>query len=157
MFRRKRHGVIEVTKLSSLVAPNMEIRGNIIFSGGLRVDGRVQGDVVGGDGEHGLLVLSEHGSIKGNVRVYDAVINGTIEGNLEVEHFVELQAGSRVTGNITYRQLQMDCGATVEGKLDCLGDAGDTATGRVIDINPMPRATAPAVLPERGPGLSGRL
>lgn len=144
MFRRKRTSLIEVTKLSSLVAPNVEIRGDVVFSGGLRVDGRIEGAVLSGDGEHALLVLSEKGSIKGNVRVYDAVINGTIHGDLEVEHFVELQAGSRVTGNITYRQLQMDCGATVEGKLNRLSADGAEADGKnVIALIPAPRAFAP--------------
>ena len=139
MFRRKRNPLIEVTKLSSLVATNVEIRGDIVFSGGLRVDGHVEGNLLGSEGEHGLLVLSEKGSIRGNVRVYDAVINGTIEGDLEVGHFVELQTGSRVTGNITYRQLQMDCGATVEGKLVRLTETGDASAGKVVDIGPAPR------------------
>ena len=139
MFRRKHNRSIEVTKLSSLVATNVEIRGDIVFSGGLRVDGRVEGSVCGGDGDHCLLVLSEKGSIKGNVCVYDAVINGTIEGDLEVGHFVELQPGSRVTGNITYRQLQMDCGSTVEGKLVRIIDKSDVATDKVVDLNPSQR------------------
>jgi len=138
MFRRKSNRLIDVTRLSSLVGANVEIRGDIVFSGGLRVDGRVEGNVLGSEGEdeNALLVLSEKGSIKGNVRVYDAVINGTIHGDLAVEHFVELQAGSRVTGSITYRQLQMDCGATVEGKLDRLADGGDTNARKIVDISP---------------------
>jgi cytoskeletal protein CcmA (bactofilin family) len=67
-------------------------------------------------------VLSEKGSIQGSVKVYDAVINGTVTGDLEVEHFLELQANARVSGNITYRQLRMDCGATVDGRLERVGD-----------------------------------
>ncbi len=140
LFRR-RNRQIEVTRLSSLVAPNVRIRGDIVFSGGLRVDGAVEGNVLGNDNDHCLLVLSSQGSIRGNVRVYDAVINGTIEGNLEVEHFVELQAGARITGNIVYRQLQMDCGATVEGTLERLGDAPEPAGENVVDLNPAARAT----------------
>ena len=31
---------------------------------------------------------------------------------------MELQANARITGNITYRQLRMDCGATVDGRLE---------------------------------------
>ncbi len=143
MFRRKGKHLIDVTRLSSLVGTNVEIRGDIIFSGGLRIDGYVEGNVISGKDDNGLLVLSEKGSIKGNVKVHDAVINGTIVGDLEAQHFVELQAGSRVTGTITYRQLQMDCGATVEGKLDRLGEAGEAAGGKVVDINPAPRAVVP--------------
>ncbi len=67
-------------------------------------------------------MLSEKGSIQGSVKIYDAVINGTVTGDLEVEHFLELQANARITGNITYRQLRMDCGATVDGRLERLGE-----------------------------------
>ncbi|MCL4722104.1 MAG: polymer-forming cytoskeletal protein, partial [Gammaproteobacteria bacterium] len=58
-----------------------------------------------------------------------AVINGAIEGDLEVSHFLELQANARVTGNISYRQLQLECGATVDGKLLRLDGEG-TAVAR---------------------------
>jgi len=118
MFGRKRKKSIEVTRLSSLIADNVQIVGDVIFSGGLRVDGKIQGNVLNKEGEQTLLVLSDKGSITGRVSVYDAVVNGTVHGDLDVEHFLELQAGARVSGNIVYRQLQMECGATVDGKLE---------------------------------------
>lgn len=118
MFRKKRGISIEVTKLSSLISHTMGVDGDVIFSGGLRVDGHVKGNVISKDDGRGLLVLSDKGSISGGVKVYDAVINGRIDGDVQVEHFLELQANARVSGNISYRQLQMDCGATVDGKLE---------------------------------------
>ena len=134
MFGRKRSKSIEVTKLSSLIADNVQIVGDVIFSGGLRVDGAVEGNVLSKDGERTLLVLSDKGSITGRVSVYDAVVNGCIEGDLDVQHFLELQAGARVSGNIVYRQLQMECGATVDGKLE----KADTAEhdGKVVPLTP---------------------
>lgn len=117
MFGRKKNNRIEVTKLSSLVADNMHIIGDVHFSGGLRIDGIVEGNVYGKPGTKGLLVLSEKGVINGKVQAYDAVINGNINGDLEVEHFAELQISANVVGNVRYRHLQLDCGATVEGKL----------------------------------------
>lgn len=126
MFGRKKSTRnFDITKLSSLVADQMSITGDVIFSGGLRVDGRIHGQVVSEDGANGLLVLSDKGTIVGGVKVHDAVINGTIEGDLEVSHFLELQANARVTGNISYRQLQLECGATVDGKLLRLDDEGE--------------------------------
>lgn len=122
MFRRKRATSIEVTKLSSLVSPSMTVEGDVNFSGGLRVDGHIKGNVIGKGESHGLLVLSDKGSIAGSVKVYDAVINGTIQGDLEVEHFLELQANARISGNISYHQLQMDCGAAVDGTLERLDE-----------------------------------
>lgn len=125
--RKKAPRGIEITKLSSLVAEHMSITGDVSFSGGLRVDGRVHGKVMSEDGDNGLLVLSDKGTVIGGVKVHDAVINGTIEGDLEVSHFLELQANARVTGNIRYRQLQLECGATVDGKLLRLDDEGKAA------------------------------
>lgn len=140
MLRRKRHPLIEVTKLSSLVATNVEIRGDILFSGGLRIDGRVEGNVLGTEGQDGLLVLSENGGIRGKVRVHDAVINGTIEGDLEVTHFLELQSGARITGNISYHQLKIDCGASIAGKLEKLASPSDSTPGTVVPITSRTKA-----------------
>ena len=59
MFGKKKNKSIEVNKLSSLIADNVEIVGDVIFSGGLRVDGRVEGNVINKGDERGLLVLSQ--------------------------------------------------------------------------------------------------
>ncbi len=144
MFRRKQRTSIEVTKLTSLVSDNMEVEGDVIFSGGLRVDGRIAGNVIGKDEARGLLVVSDKGSIAGCVKVYDAVVNGSIEGDLEVEHFLELQANARISGNIAYRQLKMECGATVEGKLERIGEmpaADDVPESRVLTIAGPPQVS----------------
>lgn len=128
MFGKKRKKFIEVTKLSSLVAADMNIVGDVLFNGGLRVDGKIEGNVLGSEEGKCLIVLSQDGCIVGRVKAYDAVINGTISGDLEVEHFLELQDHAKVSGNITYRQLQMDCGALVEGRLECVENDGPTET-----------------------------
>lgn len=130
MFRKKNAMAIDVSRLAGLLPHDTCVRGDVTFSGGLRIDGRVEGNVLGRSEGRDLLVLSEKGVIVGTVKVHDAVINGSVEGDLEVEHFLELQAGARVTGNITYRSLKLDCGATVDGKLVRVGDetavAGDS-------------------------------
>ncbi|MEC5396606.1 bactofilin family protein [Uliginosibacterium sp. H1] len=131
MFGKKKQS-IEVTKLSSLVADNMEVVGDVHFSDGLRVDGKVRGSVQCKEGSKSLLVLSEQGAIHGNVTAYDAVINGVIVGDVEVEHFLELQPNARVSGNISYRQLQMDAGATVEGRLVLIGET--SSASNVVEL-----------------------
>lgn len=118
--RKKPAPFIEVTKLSSLIAEGVEITGDVVFAGGIRIDGKVKGNVIGRqlDGQAPpLLVLSDKGQIEGCVRCGDAVINGTVTGDLEVAHFLELQASAKVCGTIRYEQLQMDVGASVQGQL----------------------------------------
>jgi cytoskeletal protein CcmA (bactofilin family) len=116
----KKQPFIKMAQLSTLIAEGVEITGNLVFAGGMRIDGRVKGDVTGKKGDAkapSLLVLSARGQIEGTVRCGDAVINGTVTGDLDVEHRLELQSDARVCGTIRYRQLQMDVGATVQGHL----------------------------------------
>ena len=137
MFRSKKQPTIEATRLSSLIAAGVEIIGDVLIPEGLRVDGRIQGNVSSRPGAQGLLVLSEKGEIEGGVEVHDAVINGRILGDVEVDGFLELQANARVTGNITYRQLKMDCGASVEGRLERVTEGAgqpDDADSTVVSL-----------------------
>ncbi len=118
--KRKKRPFIEVTKLSSLIAEDVEITGDLCFTNGIRIDGRVKGNVIAraADGQtRALLVLSDKGRIEGSVNCGDAVINGSVIGDLLVEHFLELQSNARVSGTIRYEHLQMDVGATVHGQL----------------------------------------
>jgi cytoskeletal protein CcmA (bactofilin family) len=118
MFGSKKKSTgIRQTKFATLIAHDVTLSGNLVFSEGLRLDGHVQGDIRGKAGSQTLLVLSQLGSITGNVHGHDVVINGKIVGDVVAEHFVELQAAAHVTGNIEYRQLRMEAGATVDGKL----------------------------------------
>ena len=89
MFARKKQPFIKTAQLSTLIAEGVEITGDLVFAGGTRIDGSVKGDVTGraGDGKvPSLLVLSANGRIEGSVRCGDAVINGTVVGDLDVEH-----------------------------------------------------------------------
>jgi cytoskeletal protein CcmA (bactofilin family) len=140
MFRRKSRTPIDITRLSSLIAAGVEIVGDVSITDGLRIDGQLEGNVLCKDTARGLLVLSEKGSIVGGAKVYDAVINGTIRGDLEVDHFLELQSNARVTGNIRYRQLHMECGATVDGKLEHLADGTETRPVSASNVVTLSRA-----------------
>lgn len=117
---------VKSAKLSTLVAQNVHVSGDIEFSEGLRMDGQVTGNVTGRPGDESLLVVSDQGAIHGNVSAYDVIINGRVVGDVTVAHFVELQSNAHVHGNIFYQKLRMDVGATVEGKLTKL-DSMQTA------------------------------
>ncbi|ASW02824.1 bactofilin family protein [Paraburkholderia aromaticivorans] len=117
MFNKKKSAGIKQTKLATLIAHDVRITGDLRFSDGLRLDGHVTGNVSGEPGGQTLLVLSDRGSIEGNVHGYDVVVNGRIVGDVIADHFVELQSNAHVTGSIYYQQLRMDCGASVDGKL----------------------------------------
>ncbi|MBD9632093.1 MULTISPECIES: bactofilin family protein [Pseudomonadaceae] len=114
---KKKGPQVTVDKFSSLLSGNVALVGDIQFEDGLKVLGTVKGNVIHKPGAASLLALSAEGRIEGNVSSYDALIDGTIVGDLYVEHLLELHSNARVMGNIQYRQLSMENGATVDGKL----------------------------------------
>lgn len=104
-------------RIDSLIGVGTKIEGNISFTGGLRVDGEVVGNVTAVSGEPSTLVLSEKARIEGEIRVSHLVVNGEITGPVYVAEFLELQSRSRVKGDVHYNSLEMHLGAIVEGHL----------------------------------------
>ena len=117
-------------RIDSLVGAGTVVEGNIAFSGGLRVDGRVRGNVLTADDQPSTLVLSEKAQIEGEIRVSHAVINGTVVGPVFGAEYVELQPKSNVTGDVHYRTLEIQLGAVVQGRLVHRDEDGHSITGR---------------------------
>jgi len=104
-------------RIDSLIGAGTRIEGNISFAGGLRVDGEVQGNVTAAADQASTLVVSEHARIDGEIHVAHLVANGTINGPVFAADSLELQANSRLRGDVHYSTLEMHLGAIVEGRL----------------------------------------
>ena len=87
------------------------------FAGGLRVDGEILGNVTAVSEQASTLVVSEQARIDGEIRVSHLVVNGTINGPVHASEFLEIQAKSRVVGDVQYSRIEMHLGAVVEGRL----------------------------------------
>lgn len=109
-------------RIDTLVGADTRIEGNLSFSGGLRVDGAIRGDVAEQNGNPSTLILSEHGKIEGAVTAAKIVLNGKVVGTVKSSHFIELQTKARITGDLHYKSLEMHTGAVIEGKLVYMGD-----------------------------------
>ncbi len=105
------------TRIDCLIGAGTEVEGNVTFSGGLRVDGHVKGNVTAADERPTTITLSEQARVEGEIRVSHAVINGTVVGPVHVGEYVELQAKARVTGDVFYKTLEVHLGAVIQGRL----------------------------------------
>jgi len=103
--------------IDSLIGIATTVDGDIHFKGGLRIDGCVNGNIVGDPSELTMLVISAQAKIKGEVRVAHLVINGEINGAVFSSEMLELQPKARITGDVHYKALEMHGGAIVTGKL----------------------------------------
>jgi cytoskeletal protein CcmA (bactofilin family) len=105
------------TQIDSLIGANTAIGGDLNFSGGLRIDGQVNGNVIATEGKPSTLVLSEHAQVTGEVNVTHLVVNGTINGSVTASEYLELQSKAKVSGDVHYKTIEIQLGAIVEGRL----------------------------------------
>ena len=106
-----------VDTIDTLIGAGTVLKGDLEFTGGLRVDGQIKGHVSAQDNSHGTLVLSESGVIEGDINVPHVVINGTVKGNVTSAGHVELQSNAKVNGDIHYKAVEMELGAILNGSL----------------------------------------
>jgi cytoskeletal protein CcmA (bactofilin family) len=105
------------SRIDTLVGIDTIITGDIIFSGGLRVDGTIRGNVREKEGSESTIILSENGRIEGTITTTKIVLNGTVVGPVQASQFIELQTKARITGDLHYKSLEMHMGSVIDGKL----------------------------------------
>ncbi|GAA0719149.1 polymer-forming cytoskeletal protein [Dokdonella soli] len=116
MFGNDKRNGKSVAAISTLIAEGTTIRGDIEFSGGLHLEGVIDGSI-SAEGTDAVLTLSEKGRVNGEVRVSNAVVNGTVNGDIFVGERLELAGNARVEGNVHYKVLEMAAGAQVNGRM----------------------------------------
>ncbi len=100
-----------------MIGAEATIRGDLVITDGVHVDGTIKGNVLGRGDAGVVLILSEQGVIEGDVRVSRVVVNGKVTGDVHAASRVELGPRARVTGTVYYRVLEMASGAEVNGQL----------------------------------------
>ncbi len=104
-------------RIDTLIGAGTTIEGNVTFTGGLRIDGEVRGNVCAADEQPGTLVVGEYARIDGEVAVPHLVINGAVTGPVRSTDSLELQPRARVTGDVEYNSIEIHLGAIVQGRL----------------------------------------
>lgn len=103
--------------VETLIGPHVVIQGDLMFSGGLYIEGKVNGKVVAEAGADSLLTLAVGGVIEGEISAPKAVISGRLIGDLRSSERVELTETAHIQGNIHYRLIEITAGAAVSGQL----------------------------------------
>lgn len=106
----------------SLLSSDLTIKGNLITSGDVQVEGTVEGDI-----HAHLLTVGEGATVKGEVVADDVVVHGRVVGRLRGLK-VRLTASAKVEGDIVHKTIAIESGAHFEGSVQRQEDPiGDTA------------------------------
>ena len=96
----------------SVIGSDVEIVGTIKSSGTVRLDGKLDGELICG----GNAILGKSAQVKGNVSATSVSIEGKINGNLLAKDKIEMKATATVNGDIKARRLSVEDGVTFVGR-----------------------------------------
>jgi len=101
----------------TLISSRTSVAGDVTFSGGLHIDGRIKGAVSAEDNSEAVLRISEVGEVEGDVIAPHVIINGTVHGDVHASKHLELAGKAAINGNVYYNLIEMAVGAQVNGNL----------------------------------------
>ncbi len=98
---------------TTILTPDVEIKGTIKFDKVMKVDGKFEGEMVTNEGE---LIVGKTGTVKANVKVKNASIEGRLDGNLVAAEKVELKHKAQLLGDLQARTLVIEEGVVFVGQ-----------------------------------------
>ncbi len=98
--------------VNTFIGRDSVINGEVEVEGGLRVDGRIKGDVKASD----TVIVGAEGVIEANIDTKVAIVGGNVSGIITALEKLELQSKSVVVGEIITKNLVVEQGAVFHGK-----------------------------------------
>ena len=97
----------------SIISAGMRIIGDIETNGTIKIDGRIEGSVVGAR----QMMLGRNGAIHGNVHAGEVVVGGLVDGAIVADERLELQGSAVVNGDIDTKSIVVLEGARINGSV----------------------------------------
>jgi len=113
----RRSGGAVNTHVAAFLGPNVKVTGDVSFSGGLRIDGVVTGDVSCSGDQSGTLTIGNGGLVQGDIRVSHLVVYGHIQGNVHVSGLTDIREQALIVGDVHYAALDVASGGVIQGRL----------------------------------------
>lgn len=124
------------SRTDTILGVGVRVEGTVVFSGVLRNQGEIVGDISSADDPAGTLVIGKSGKVVGTIRTAHVVVGGRIEGNVDAAGSVEVQDGASVVGDIGYESIVVDAGGCIDGVLRSRpATAGEHLATRQIPAN----------------------
>ena len=98
---------------SLIIGEGATIKGEIKEENEITIQGNVDGDIECKD-----LIVGKNGSIKGKIKAETLIVEGSVEGEVNIRELLKLMSNSCVTGKTTYGSLQINEGAKLIGELE---------------------------------------
>lgn len=106
------------SNISSILGPEVEIRGDVNVTGDLLIYGKVFGNI----NSKGTVNSANGSLVKGNITAGNASISGEVQGDLDIESKVVLGENSYLSGNLKAAIITIEEGAKFDGMCKMIQD-----------------------------------
>ncbi len=110
MMKKKKRNKAQ-QDIGSFLGKNIKFEGDLKFSGAIRIEGYVKGNISG----EGTLLIDIEGKVESDIYVSQVINYGEIHGNIIAEEKIDLRASGTVFGNIKAPVIEIEEGATFQG------------------------------------------
>ncbi|HFQ82150.1 MAG TPA: polymer-forming cytoskeletal protein [Desulfobacterales bacterium] len=112
LFNREApHRTADKAAINSIIGRGLSIVGDLSFSGKLKLDGTIKGNV---KGEY--LVIGKTGGVTGDVDAETCICQGKVRGNIKSKDLTVVK-GCRIEGNVETVNLAVESGASLVGEV----------------------------------------
>ena len=101
---------------NTVIGVNSNFRGTLMVTGVLRINGEFEGDILNCE----RLEIGEHGIMRADVEVKEALIMGRVYGNIRALGAIEMKSGARVEGDLAGMTVAMEPGVHFTGRCTML-------------------------------------
>jgi len=114
---RSRPALPETTPpATTVLGVGANFRGTLMVTGTLRIDGEFEGDILHCE----RLEVGEHGVMRSDVEVKEALLEGRVYGSIRALGTLEMKSGARVEGDIAARTVIIEPGVFYMGRCTML-------------------------------------
>jgi cytoskeletal protein CcmA (bactofilin family) len=101
---------------NTVIGVNSSLRGTLMVSGTLRIDGEFEGDILNCE----RIEIGEHGILRADVEVKEALVQGRVYGNIRALGTIEMKSGARIEGDVAAMSVAMEQGVHFTGRCTML-------------------------------------
>ena len=110
---------------NTVIGVGASFRGTVMVGGTLRIEGELEGDVLSCE----RLEIGEHGVMRADIEVKEALIEGRVYGNVRALGVLEMKAGAHVEGDIAALTVIMEPGVFFTGRCTMLESGSSVEMG----------------------------
>lgn len=119
--------------LSTIIGKDSAFTGDMEVKGTLRIDGKVKGKIICDE----TVSVGATGEVEAEIDSKMVIVAGTVVGNIRTSEKIEMQAKSKVLGDVSTKNIVIEQGAIFHGSCQMKGvKEGDTKADKIMEKKP---------------------